>query len=200
MLSGVLASLLIPALTRVWQDRPRELALKRSLVQQISKSATEALQDGESTGLSTKSTPAHPEKADVGFIRLRRRWEVKSARVNAELTTYFRKQRVLARWHAFSDAMINYLDAAAHDNFDPNDRNGGYFKLLGHFKHQKYADSRAAQLRDRLREHPSGLRGADDCRPRFCAARLLAAERDQLPRIIVDAHAAGFSRGWWIFK
>src|SRR5215210_1177696 len=43
---GVLASVLIPSLTRVWQERPRELALKRELVERISTLATEAIDNG----------------------------------------------------------------------------------------------------------------------------------------------------------
>jgi hypothetical protein len=202
VLSAIFASILVPGLTRVWQDRPKELALKRSLVEQITKSATQALQVGESTALPTKSPSAHPEKPDTEFIELRATWEVNSSLVNAELTTYFRDKRILGQWREFSDAVINYLDAASHDNYKPKDKNGGFYRLFRHFKrHKLKADSRAEGLRKRFVAKEGGsLRGIDDCRPLFCAARLLAAERDELPRTIVDAHAAGFSQGWWIFK
>src|SRR6478609_6041343 len=43
VVSGILASLVIPSLTRVWQDRPRELELKRSLVEEVSQSVTNTL-------------------------------------------------------------------------------------------------------------------------------------------------------------
>jgi hypothetical protein len=52
LLSGLLASLLIPALTRVWQDRPKELALKRELVERIS-----ALRPEQSTKRSSSMSP-----------------------------------------------------------------------------------------------------------------------------------------------
>jgi hypothetical protein len=47
--TGIFASVLVPSLTRVWQDRPRELALKRDLVTRISREATRAV-DASFTG------------------------------------------------------------------------------------------------------------------------------------------------------
>ena len=46
LISGLIASVLFPAMTRSWQDRPRELALKRELVTDISEASTNAISRG----------------------------------------------------------------------------------------------------------------------------------------------------------
>lgn len=59
VISGVVASLLIPAVTRSCQDRPRELALKRDLVERVSKASADAFARANGSG----SRSRRPSKA-----------------------------------------------------------------------------------------------------------------------------------------
>jgi hypothetical protein len=83
LVSGIFASLLIPSLTRVWQDRPRELALKRDLVARMSREATAAA-DGAVGGLEVERG-----RRAVFYDRLIKRWRLESSVIGSELTTYF---------------------------------------------------------------------------------------------------------------
>ena len=48
ILGGVFSALLIPQITREWQDRQREQEIKQSLLEEISTSATTAVREGNS--------------------------------------------------------------------------------------------------------------------------------------------------------
>jgi hypothetical protein len=107
LLSAVLASVLIPALTRVWQDRPKALALKRDLVAKISQTATAAI-------IRARYYPAgHPTASiatrDTAYTRTASRWQVDSAAIGSELATYFRTTALPMRWQRYTEAVRGYL-------------------------------------------------------------------------------------------
>jgi hypothetical protein len=43
VVSALVASLIIPSITRAWQDRPRELALKQSLIDEIASATVDPI-------------------------------------------------------------------------------------------------------------------------------------------------------------
>ena len=47
VITALIASVVVPALTRSWQDRPRELSLKRELVARVARAAATTVQGGK---------------------------------------------------------------------------------------------------------------------------------------------------------
>lgn len=92
---GVIAALVLPLLTRGWQDRQRELELKRDLVTQIAEASTVAVRRG-----IVADSP--------GRSAARREWLVQRSITNAILATYF--PDVADCWFTYSDAITSFLE------------------------------------------------------------------------------------------
>jgi len=177
ILSGVFASVLIPSLTRVWQDRPKELALKRTLVERISREATQAI-DGAVVGRSVS-----PNRRQAFYSRLISRWRVESSVIGSQLTTYF-KQSIGRRWRNYAGVISSFLQEVAFSRKrDFSDESG---IVRGHFKQVRFEDGSTEQLRKNFVRGETGDTMINV---------LLLEERDQLTSDLVDAQAAGFSHG-----
>lgn len=190
LVSGVFASILVPVLTRVWQDRPKELALKQGLVKQISRAATESIDEGKFAALQRPRTAG----AIVLYGRMTRRWEVKSSVVTAELTTYFHDTQVVRDWQAYESAVEAYLEAVA---FRRISLTFGLPSVLDHFRKVRF--SRGSDF-ESLRRHLLDPTAFNSPPLATVVPALLLAERDQLSRRLVETDASGFSHGWWIFR
>jgi hypothetical protein len=186
LLSGLIASLLIPGLTRVWQDRPKELALKRSLVKEISKVTTTAIDDAKFTDIRTTKALTD-DQTNARFSRMARRWDIESSLVTTELTTYFHRTAVLRHWRAYSALVRRYIRATASRRWIGNDGVAASQDpdLVALLKRYDPTHRDFYPFVDRIPEAiPKGL----------------FAERDELAAEIVETPATGFSHGWWIFK
>jgi len=172
---------LIPSLTRSWQDRPKELALKRDLVARISREATTAI---DKTGFEIRV--GRPERDPGGQVNLAviRRWRIESSIIGSELTTYFKGSAVLREWREYACAVTWFLRY-----FLRADR--GFNKVYVHFSEMRFRDPEMEYRRKLVTPNDdSGL------------AFLLLAERDQIASNLLESGAAGFSHGFgfWIFR
>lgn len=197
VLSAIFASLLIPSLTRVWQDRPKELALKASLVEAMSRSATDAL--AEARFYLFVSERGGVQRGNGVYIRITKPWQTESSIIFAQLTTYFRGSELQREWRTYVEAVREYEFACA------------FYGVAGTTAHE----SEQASL-ERLRIYFRGRRFSDRrnerMRRRFLLEKssfdALASEvwflflhrRDELTASVVDMPATGFSHGFWIFK
>jgi hypothetical protein len=185
LLSGVIASLLIPSLTRVWQDRPRELALKRDLVARISREATAAT-DGAVNGLEVAR-----ERRAAFYERLIASWRLESSVIGSELATYFPDSVAARKWRRYMGAMNVLLHGVAFGGEEA----AGDSLLRDHFRAVRFDD----KVSDRIRKHfVRGQHGVEG--PLTQANVLMLEERDQITADVVEADAAGFSHGFWIFR
>jgi hypothetical protein len=192
LLSGVVASLLIPALTRVWQDRPKELALKRSLVEQISKSATDAVDEAKFYLFAKRGGGV--ERANSVEIRMARRWQLESSIVTAQLTTYFRRSTVLREWKTYIEAVHAYEFASAFYGLRASDAGTDF--LRDYFADRRFPhDPTTHRVWRRFVSDPTSFAALSSTLP-----ILLLAERDELASQVVETPASGFSHGFWIFK
>jgi hypothetical protein len=204
VVSGVLASLLIPALTRVWQDRPKELTLKRDLVQQISTLATGAIDKGNRFSDFAKDFTTLQERNH--FLNgVTHSWKVQTSVIGSQLNTYFHETSLPDRWKAFVDAVDKYFAYEAK-------------KAFANKRERTPADEDLDTLRDHFREVRFHNADAEDKRKEFLAKlplwrlqekrpelhkklpQLLYAERDEIENDIVESDASGFSHGFWIFQ
>jgi hypothetical protein len=185
LFSGVFASLLLPSMTRVWQDRPRELALKRDLVTRISREATEAA-DG-----AVRGQQINRKRRAAFYDRLVSSWRLESSVIASELATYFPDTAAMRKWRGYMGAMNVLLQGVAYEG----QQAAGDSILQDHFRTVRFDDEITERIRrDFLRgdHHAEG--------PLTQANVLMVEERDQITADVVNSDAVGFSHGFWIFR
>ncbi len=134
ILGGVFSALLIPQVTREWQDRQREQEIKRDLLEQIATSATTAIRQGNSLvmactersgELSTPKPkrsvcaplpPNHQVRAAGGepgeeiseiYAVLKDSWLIRRSIPRSTIITYFPK--TYSCWYSYERALADYL-------------------------------------------------------------------------------------------
>jgi len=198
LISGVFASLLIPALTRGWQDRPKELALKESLVERISGASTDAIEDLVFLGFRRNSSRVEPSTTvaarNASLEHSLRAYLRESSVIGSELTVYFPGTSLPKQWDHYEGAMRRFFDYMGQP-IRRDRADAGLSALEDHFRSLKFKRrSDEVWRRDFVSAHPIFARP-----PSFALPSLLAAERDQIESEIIDSDASGFSHGFWIF-
>jgi hypothetical protein len=210
VLSGLFASLVIPAVTRVWHDRPNELALKEAVVERISQRATTTI----ATGRSFASIPVE----SVGFNdrvasldNAERTWQVDSAGVVSQLNTYFRHSAAATQWPAFAGAVSQFLEYSAEttsgrpvqqsrqttfervQQLEQVDKTNGdqLNQIAKLFRSTSFRDPAAEKLRQGFVSSPTIFPHA--------VAELLDDWKLELSSLVLDSKASGFSHGYWFF-
>jgi hypothetical protein len=134
VLGSVFTALLIPQVTRQWQDRQSEQEIKRSLLEEISTSATTAVRQANSlvtACVEPSSTPAKEKEigavcAPTGPTRqvraaggetgedtaeiyavLRNSWLIKRSAARSRIITYF--PELYSCWYSYERALADYL-------------------------------------------------------------------------------------------
>ena len=115
ILAGAFTALLIPEVTRQWQDTQDERNLKQSLLEQISTSGTAALSHGLSLAdghlLAAGGQPAESH-GDV-YQSLRDTWFTDRADARSRILVYF--PNLYTCWYSFDHAVADYLSLGAGD-------------------------------------------------------------------------------------
>jgi hypothetical protein len=198
LISALVASLLIPAVTRSWQDRPRELALKRGLVQRVAKTSADAVARANAFGFTVATTrfdtPQVGQEHRVSFLSdALRRWDVRSSAIGSELETYFPHTSIPRGWRAYDFGVTTFLRYVA--GAEPNTHDLLLGMLRSHFGGLRFADREGESRRRDV------AAGHFETGPeRLELAVLLGLERDQLTREILAADAQGFSHRFWVFR
>ena len=190
VLSGILASLAIPALTRVWQDRPRQLELKRGLIEKMSEPVTDAVIRTRYFQQDVDSNRTSPRRAF--FTKINREWRINSALVDAQLAPYYRDSALPASWHRYVDAVTSYFTYATNAG-SPRwrdhllDVHGSRPSLVDFFKDARFtpgskAEESRAQFIAEGEPEPTNDRQYHDyiSHETLLISELLLAKRDQL--------------------
>jgi hypothetical protein len=210
VLTALIASVLVPALTRSWQDRPRELALKRGLVARIARATATTLEGGRQFGDTVRERDVRPTSKPaplsyakrVDFIqRGQYAWGVESSVIASELGTYFHQTELRERWREFDDAVRRFLRYAAVRY--PEDDPYFYALLVEHFRDRTpmFQDARAERIRKRFISE-ANYEGEGDIAGRHQlndVTTLLFYESERIQDELVESNASGFSHGFWIF-
>jgi hypothetical protein len=110
VVGGAITILVVPALTRQWDERHRALDLKTSLVSQISTATGRSITAGEKVfetyDRRSLSFEEQTSNAAPG-LPLRRRWLSDKLKIEGKLRAYF-SPAVFARWRAYDRAMIAF--------------------------------------------------------------------------------------------
>jgi hypothetical protein len=197
LVSALIASILIPLFTRQWQDRQKELDLKRDLVQQIAAASTTAVRSAvslERGHLRAAGGEAGEDRTEIYPILLNE-WLTQRAITRSIVSTYFPK--LAACWYAYSDLISDF--AALYSG------PAG----LADEAHRYFLDTRPCQRVDDLppaeRTRYETLLGRVDWKrlksgPKFqgsyeALGELLLIGRDGINQSIVASQARGYYHG-----
>ncbi len=115
ILAAAFSALVIPELTRQWQDTQNERDLKQSLLEQISTSGTAALSHGLSLAdgqlLAAGGQPG--ESHGNVYQGLRDAWFTDRADARSRILVYF--PSLYTCWYSFDHAVADYLSLGAGD-------------------------------------------------------------------------------------
>jgi hypothetical protein len=122
VIGAVFASLLIPSITQVTQDRPKELELKRSIVEGIAAATASALNRGVALGrgdLRAAGGKPGEEKLTV-YRRVYGDWLIAESTIDAQVATYFSQGGADSRdawenWRAMRTGVMHFLRLTAVD-------------------------------------------------------------------------------------
>lgn len=112
VIAGLLGSLLLPALTRQWQDRQAENTLKQGLTEQLATATTATLDQAQflaKNQLLAAGGPEHASRDDV-YALLRDSWFTKRSSIRSQLVIYF--PRLYPCWYSFDLAVSSFLSLA----------------------------------------------------------------------------------------
>lgn len=115
VVSTVLAALVIPQLTRQWQDHQKALEIQTGLVGSMSQTASDAV-------ISARLLASRgPTSAAQGALeRSTRSWSVQSSVIASKLRAYFPGTDIGDRWSAYADGVTDYLQLyASVDRYRP---------------------------------------------------------------------------------
>jgi hypothetical protein len=115
VVAALLGSLLIPYLTRSWQNHQKALEIKTDLVGQMSESVGDAVATGRFIAADLVAPGAQQREWNDGY----RAWTTASASIGAGLRAYVGSE-VGSDWRSFADTVTNFFLLSA-DN-DPRSR------------------------------------------------------------------------------
>jgi hypothetical protein len=191
---ALFASLLIPAMTRTWQDRPREIALKRSLIERVSSSSTATI--SQSRFFWTRLVGElgvlvlRPAARDAFFSRVGGRWQIESSAIGSELLAYFPDSEIWEDWREYTNAVQQYVEVTAMRT-QPEDVLALMF-LRAYLQHTRFSGGQEVSRK-------AFVRGGSLDDYQFVVGDMLLELRDRFNKRILRTDASGFSHGFWIF-
>ena len=102
LVGALISGLLIPTITRRWQNHQKALEIKTQLVSELSKSIMEIIIAVQFAHLGAKSQ----KQAD--FDKAYREWEIQSAVIGTKLQAYFPDTTIPDEWTDFSELVTGF--------------------------------------------------------------------------------------------
>jgi hypothetical protein len=106
---AILAALVLPLVTRQWQDRQSELDLKRDVVAEMAESTTSAVR--QSISYVEQRLGVAPPGAKAEIANTYRTWLVQRSVTRAMIATYF--PALEECWYGYSNAITTLLELAS---------------------------------------------------------------------------------------
>jgi hypothetical protein len=223
LLALIIGSLLIPAVTKQWTDRPKELELKNSLVTQITEASTntvvthrfiagDVLPESRlvtyyyTTWQSAKSSEkeAAREKYLAAIESSKRAeqkawnetyslWQTKKASIGGQLDAYFPSTTLASDWSSYAGAVTSFEQLGATSCGDYRKR------LITDL--QTYFDGSTTIKWSELERPTADARCEGDFLLAyqgvyFSLGEEVLKKRDEILRGILSAPASGYSSGW----
>jgi hypothetical protein len=102
LVGALISGILIPMITRRWQNHQKALEIKTQLVSDLSKSIMEIIMAVQFAHLGAKSQ----KQAD--FDKAFREWEIQSAVIGTRLQAYFPDTTIPDEWTDFSELVTDF--------------------------------------------------------------------------------------------
>jgi RNase H-fold protein (predicted Holliday junction resolvase) len=99
---ALISGLLIPAITRGWQNHQKALEIKTQLVSELSKAIMEMIMAIQFAHLGSKS------QKQAEFDKAYREWEIQSAVIGTKLQAYFPETTLPEEWTRFSEIVTQF--------------------------------------------------------------------------------------------
>jgi hypothetical protein len=113
--AALLGSLLIPYLTRSWQDHQKALEIKTGLVSEMSDSVSNAVATSRfvASGLVQKASP-DPHAEQRAWNDGYQTWAARSAAIGARLQAYVGGGGIGSEWRSFANVVTDYIQLSAN--------------------------------------------------------------------------------------
>lgn len=223
LLALIVGSLLIPAITKQWTDRPKELELKNSLVTQITEASTKTVvthrfiasdllpESRISIYYYTMWQSAKPSEKEAAqrkyeaalesvkraeqkaFNEMFSSWQTTKASIGGQLDAYFPATTLASDWSRYSAAIANFGQLGSTVCGD--DRKRIITELQSYFSESKTINWGA------LHRPTSDTKCQNDFLPSyqelyFSLGEEVLKRRDEILKNILIAQASGYSSGW----
>src|SRR5689334_1604760 len=109
VVAALLGSLLLPQLTRQWQDHQKALEIQTDLVGQMSASVSSAVASARFVAAGLVANASQDPRAEQrAWNDGDREWTTTSASIGAKLQAYF-GSRIGSEWRSFSDVVTDFV-------------------------------------------------------------------------------------------
>lgn len=184
VISAFFASLLIPSITQVTQDRPKELELKRGIVERIA--------GATGTALGTGGAIVDLQQPRTVYRQAISDWGIDAAAIDGEITTYFGRGDTWENWKTLREGTKKFLELTSV----PATRKKNAKWICGHLG----AHLSNLGLRRSLAKHCENHHFSTEKSFRkssFVLRLALENVRDGVTLAIVNTPAAGFRHSPW---
>jgi hypothetical protein len=138
LVGGVLTVLILPAVTRQWDDRQRAREIKAALIQEMATATSHAVGDSLALGLTAEEE--RKSSTDVTYAGyFTNDWYTANTKIRATLATYF--PQFLKQWQRHTDAvtearfLLSSVDLAGRRTKFSSVSIQGNLRLISHLYH-----------------------------------------------------------------
>jgi hypothetical protein len=203
VIGAVFASLLIPSITQVTQDRPKELELKRTIVERIAEATGIALNKGVALSRTIPDVVAaggQPgQEPRTVYRQVNGDWLVAASAIDGEVTTYFGHGGAWQDWRTLQDSVTSFLRLSSL-RWGPGTHNvriRAQRYLCGHLGVYVSSEYNRKLLQGYCKNPNTFLTSKNFSNVALGLNTLLVDVRDALTVRIVNTPAAGFRHSPW---
>lgn len=187
VVAALLGSLLIPSITRKWQNHQKALEIQTGLVSEMSQSVSSAVASSRfiAAGLVARSAQA-PGAEQQAWNDLYREWTTSGATLGAKLRAYF-GPTVASDWQAFNYALTDFVALSAQ----ARPGSGRQAQVAEIYDYRKQLPGvRLSTTQWRQLAQPPTSAGFQNAYAEL--ARGFLARQDELVQQVLSSHVAGF--------
>lgn len=102
LIGAFISSILVPSLTRQWQNHEKELEMKSGLVEEITNSVTDFVMAVQFAEVGATS------QSQADYDRAYRDWEIKRGQLASKIRVYFPTSGIADEWSRYSSAVTDF--------------------------------------------------------------------------------------------
>ena len=117
LIGALLTGIILPSITRKWQNYQKELDLKTELVSEMSKSLMTVLMTFEFSLFHTSNGSSAGDKASKELIEKLKEWQISSCVIGSKLHAYFPNDPLHKNWLKYSQEVSSFCEKGTKDNW-----------------------------------------------------------------------------------